>query len=462
MKRILKVISLGFLLYLSYTFIFGILIFNLPLVNETDLTYDHKPMLQSTNEPTQAYILDDLKMALDARLALINNAEETINISYYTIHGGISRDLFFGALLEKADEGVKVNIIIDYIFYYQTRDAGIYYDALAAHENIHFKLYEPYRVLKPYTIQNRLHDKLIMVDDTYGIIGGRNIGDRYYDVGVDTGNKTYDLDVLVFGDSPHSTIIEMNDYYKELFTHPYSQSINKTYDDELLSVARNMKDSFKSYKSVHSMSDTLQTIYNDAITVDNASFIRSPLTRLHKYPVVLETLSDIAMEYDDWFVMSPYIIFSSLMTETMPAPEHKNITVFTNNPALSNNLFAMSGYNRYKPDIAKIATLYEFNGSHSIHGKGMVFGDEVSVIGSLNLDPRSTTLSTESVMVLYGEAFTESFNHIIDDFLDQSLIIDSDGVPIEDTNVDLVEMDFFRRQSLRIVGLFSYFFDSML
>ncbi len=461
MKRVLKIISLAILLYISYGFVFGILIFNLPIVVESDVEYNYEEILSESDTDTYAYILDDLKMSLDARLALIDQATETINISYYTIHGGISRDLFFGALLEKADEGVEVNVIIDYVFYYQTRDEAIYYNALAAHENVEFKLYEPYHLLKPYTMQNRLHDKLLMVDDTYGIIGGRNIGDRYYDVGVDTGVKTYDLDVLVFGKTNHPTVESMNAYYHTLFNHDFSKCLEATYTEEKMIVAENMKDAFNDYKRTHSMRETLDTLYADAKTVSNATFIRSPLTRFHKDPVVLNTLTEVANDYDEWFAMSPYIIFSSLMQDHFPSSEGKDIKVLTNNPALSTNLFAMSGYMRYKPAIAETTTLYEFNGEHSIHGKGMIFGDEVSVIGSYNLDPRSTTLSTESVMILYGEEFTNAFNVVIDEFIDHSIRVDHEGDYVTD-NMVLVEMNFFHRQALRIVGIFTYFFDAML
>ncbi len=463
MRNIIKVITIGFLLFLSYTFVFGFIVFNLPLISPSELSYDYREMLVESSEPTYAYVLEDKKIAIDARLALIKEAEETINISYYTIHGGTARNLFFGALLEKADAGIEVNIIIDHMFYYQTRDAAIYYEVMMAHENIDVKLYEPYNPFLPYTIQNRLHDKLIMIDDSYGIIGGRNIGDRYYEVETDYERKTFDRDVLIFGEGSHSTVSAMNDYYELLFNHDFSVLQSAQMTDEHREMKSFLVDKFLAYQVHNDLNETLDVLHNDAIPVKNATFMHSPLDRMHKHPVIVETLSQMAESYDEWFIQSPYIIFSSLMKDYLPDSSDKEITFLSNNPAASTNLFAMSGYNRHKPHLSEVGTLYEFQHEHSLHGKSFIFGREVSVIGSLNLDPRSTTLSTESVMVLYGEAFTEAFyDDVINWYLERSLEIDTEGNVIDNPNVEHYEITTAKRIAIRIAGIFTYFFDSML
>ena len=49
---------------------------------------------------------------------IIENAEETLDISYYTIHDGISTDIFLGSIIEAADRGVQVRFILDGIFHH--------------------------------------------------------------------------------------------------------------------------------------------------------------------------------------------------------------------------------------------------------------------------------------------------------------------------------------------------------
>jgi putative cardiolipin synthase len=168
MKKWIKrfaVLLVGFVLY---TFVFGVLIFNIPFSTKSTISYDTDALMHadSTIGDTYANILDDNQNALNVRLALIEGASENIDISYYTLHDGRSRDLMFSTLYAAANRGVDIRIILDGIFYYQTVDEPEYVEALAHHENITIKLYERYNPLLPHTMQNRLHDKLLLVDGT--------------------------------------------------------------------------------------------------------------------------------------------------------------------------------------------------------------------------------------------------------------------------------------------------------
>ncbi len=461
MRKLFKGARYGLGFYILYTIVFGALIFNLSVMQKSSIDYDTQAMLQSSGVATNAYLLDGFETSLNTRLSLIENASSSINISYYSIHGGEARDLFFGALLDKADEGVKINIILDDVFYYQTRDEKVHYEALMVHENITFKFYERFNPLLPYTMQNRLHDKLIMVDDAYGIIGGRNIGDRYYNTG--EGGLTHDRDVLIFSDgSAHPTVEAMNAYYETLFTHEYTHEKSVRQREALSENAQRMKDAYSEYKHSYDIESYLfDHVHPQAIAVDNATFVHGPLTRMHKDPVVFSTLSDIAQTRDEWLIQSPYITFSDKMLKSLPDYEDQSITFLTNSPARSPNIFAMSGYMRYRDELAVRGNVYEYHGEHSLHAKTMLFGDDISVIGSLNLDPRSATLSTESVMIITGERFNAHVGSVIDEYLSSSLRVSDDGAYVPG-NVDPVEYPPFKRTAIRLTGLFTRFIEPML
>ncbi len=463
MINALKGLSFALYFIVAYSFVYGVLIFNLPLVTETDLSYDADMLNTPSEAVTYAYLLEELQESLDVRLALVGAAQTRINISYYTIHGGVARDLFFGSLLEAADRGVEINLIIDEVFYHVTSDDKKHYEAIMAHENITFRFYEPINPFLPHTLQNRLHDKLLIIDDTYGVIGGRNIGDRYYGVGPLPEYRTFDRDVLIFGaDDTHQTVVDMNDYYEELFNSRYAFGREAAMTPELSEEQTRMWSYYQEYASFNELDLLMDRIRTDAIQVERATFLRSPLERMHKHPVILETLGDLAAGYDTWIIQSPYIVFSDLMRRHLPDHDDHHITVLTNSPAVSPNVFAMAGYMRYRTDLARATDLYEFHGEFSLHGKSMVFGDEISVIGSLNLDPRSATLSTESVMVIYSEPFTTAFKDVLGGYIDQSLTIRDDG-SIENINgIDELTMDRRQRFALRLMYYVTYFFDPML
>ncbi|MGM0435804.1 MAG: phospholipase D-like domain-containing protein [Bacillota bacterium] len=450
--------------FVLYTFFFGVLIFNFPLQSESGTAYDTQKLMHSdeTLDTTYATILDDNQKALDVRLALIESANEKIDVSYYTLHDGRSRDLIFSALHDAAERGVEVRIILDGIFYYQTVDEPEYVEALKSHELITVKLYERYNPLLPHTIQNRLHDKLLIIDGTYGITGGRNIGDRFFFDGEEgLYSSTKDRDILIHSDKAHKTVESMHTYYNTLFAYEHTHTLKKDIENAETLIGE-MHAAMTDYRNTYSKTATLSWIEANKVTVDNATFVHSPLSRMHKDPVLLKTFSAIASESDALFVQSPYIIFSKRMLEDFPDYNDKDITVLTNNMDKGTNLFAMSGYIRYRDLINEHATLYEYQGDTTIHAKTMTFDSDISVIGSFNLDPRSASLSTESAIIIVSEDFKSALDTVIEPYLNQSLEVNGDGDYVTNPAVPAYPENTEKRRQIRLRSLITRFFDAML
>ncbi|NMB07247.1 MAG: hypothetical protein GX981_02520 [Tissierellia bacterium] len=137
--------------YLIYAAIFGVIIFGI---------YKPKSSEYLVNHPVDRFYGEDIsqdKVALIedryysglVRVDLIERAEETLDISYYTIHDGISTDIFLGSILEAADRGVKVRFILDGIFHHLEGNLKDVIYAFSNHPNIELKFYEPFNILKP-------------------------------------------------------------------------------------------------------------------------------------------------------------------------------------------------------------------------------------------------------------------------------------------------------------------------
>ena len=79
-------------------------------------------------------------------------------------------------LLEAAERGVKVRVIVDggNGFLDMKVKSAEWFQALASHENIDIQIYNPVNLLKPWKLQARLHDKYVIVDDKMYLLGGRN------------------------------------------------------------------------------------------------------------------------------------------------------------------------------------------------------------------------------------------------------------------------------------------------
>lgn len=461
-KRFKRIFKFLIILYLIYLYVFGLIIFKVYHRDSPPFSYDVDEFTEVSKEETFAYLVEDRQFALDARIALISVAQSTIDISYYTIHEGLASEVLFGALIDAANRGVKVRVIVDGLSNIINLSQDDFL-ALRANKNVIVKGYEALNIIKPYAINNTLHDKLLIIDEKYGLIGGRNIEDRMFIEDHNPVKETYDRDVLIFGNKDkHQTVSSMKNYYEELFNHKYSKTLTYKESNKTKQVANDLINIYKKFLLNNDINSVLNTLHQDAIRVQNATFIRSPLTRLNKYPVVFNTLIELSQKYDELFIQSPYLIINNEMKKYLNDLENKDITILTNNLDYNPNYFATSGYIRYRKKIAQNTKLYEFQSQSSIHAKTIVMGDEISIIGSFNIDPRSTFLSTESVVVIYSQEFTAHLNNTLSQYLNQSLEVDDDGNYISKINVEAVNKRNRKRKIIRLLSFFTYFHDELL
>ncbi|MEM5590781.1 phospholipase D-like domain-containing protein [Niallia circulans] len=169
-------------------------------------------------------LLQDREDSGLARLQLIKNAKKSIDLSTYAIQKGTYSDLFFASLFEAADRGVKVRILLDGMVNQFNKDLRLYSYAIYQHPNMELKYYEPLHLGKPWTWNNRFHDKLFIIDEELALVGGRNIGDKYFSAQGSKGASN-DRDVLVFTEKLETSVLkQMTVYYQYVWEHPFTKS----------------------------------------------------------------------------------------------------------------------------------------------------------------------------------------------------------------------------------------------
>lgn len=448
-----KFLKIFIIIYVSYALISGLLIFKIPVVVKSDLEYDTSLMTTKSDSDTYAYLVEDIDEAMNVRLGLIEEAVETINITYYKYLMDEAGQTLSGALLTRADDGVKINIILDSRSYTKNK----YLRAIIAHENITYKVFEPSSLLFIHRIQNTLHDKILIVDQKYGLIGGRNVTDRFL---IDDEVNVLDRDVLIFSqDDECETVLQMNTYFEELFNSKYS----KLYRRKDRVKYQETRDEMKEKYSDHRLNgyDLISSIAS-ATKVDRATFVRSPLNRMQKEPILFNVVSELMESSDNITIQSPYITTSRLMKKYFPADETKNITFITNNMTTNPNIPSLSGYIRIRKKLARLYNVYEVQSKDSIHAKTITIGDNISIIGSLNIDHRSMFLSTESSVVIYSKEFQEVLNIQLNELIEQSLLVNEDGTYEKNDNVIEIEKNNFKRAVVRFTSWISWFFSEML
>ena len=463
------------ILYLLYILIFGIVIFkgNHPQVSST-YREQHKVESFYGNEVSQdrVILLEEKTFSGYARVNLMENAEETIDVAYYAIHKGYITDLILGMILDAADRGVKVRILLDGISHgmrFSLKDAQY---ALINHPNVEMKFYEPLNPLKPWTWNNRLHDKLLIIDNKYAVIGGRNIGNRYF-VQEGEKNPTNDRDVLIINTDTKtkegSVLNQMESYFNEVWNHPITKVPFEKLSSRQQKKAQDANHQLK--KKLENLRKSDEKIFNNfydwvkmSLPTKKITFIHNPIQRFNKEPWVWYDLSNLMKNSKKSLVIqSPYVIPTKPMLpylDSVKIPPDK-ITILTNSLASTANVMAYSGHIKHiNGMVEKDVNIYEYQGPDSIHAKTFVFDDQVSAIGAFNMDSRSAFLNTESMVVIDSVEFTENLKNEMDQYFKKSLKVAKDQSYIENPDLKPGSVSWFKSYSVKglsyITGLFQH------
>src|SRR5690606_15651600 len=151
------------------------------------------------------WLLEDNADALRIRIALAELAEETLDIQYFIWQDDMTGRLLMKHVLEAADRGVRVRFLIDDLAVVG-RHAEL--ESLDAHPRIEVRVFNPWHMrspaLRPFEfvarmsrLNHRMHNKVLVADGRFAILGGRNIGDRYF--GVYESFVQNDVDLMLAG-----------------------------------------------------------------------------------------------------------------------------------------------------------------------------------------------------------------------------------------------------------------------
>lgn len=407
-------------------------------------------------------LVEDPIMSLGTRIRLISEAEKTIDIAYYAMHMGETTDYFLASILEAAERGVKVRLLLDGMSHGFKDDYIYLANALGSHENIEIRLYNPINLLKPWTLNGRMHDKYIIIDNTFLLLGGRNIGDKYFGPDGYDKNLSIDRDVLVYNtkydtDSRESVLFEVRKYMDNVWSRGNAEkSFNRQSEkseaekERLLSLMASFRRESPEFFS------TPVNIEAKTFPANKVTFFANDINIYKKEPKVGYIIEELIMGAEEKVLLqSPYVVLSENIENSLSAIGESGLKyeILTNSMQSSPNLPA---YSLYLSDKEKIigtgATIYEFQHKNAIHAKTYIIDERMAVIGSFNLDPRSEYIDTEIMLAVDSEEFTQYLLDIVELYKDNSLVVGENGEYIPDPKVSEYPVSDGKRKLFEIFG----------
>lgn len=370
-------------------------------------------------------LVEDRRDGYDYRLRMIEDATKSLDVAYYNIDDGVTTRAVLGGLIAAADRGVKVTIVLDGIFAGIKDDLEPFIEICDSHPDMELVYYEPFNVIKPWTFNNRLHDKFIIADGQAYLTGGRNIGDRFLQEGFEKKKAVEDRDIYVKSSREDGSAAQMEEYFRQLKDSPYSAEKKLKGRKKDQAEAERLKKELLEDNRKALVSENIESydIEKPLIKVSSIKLVHNPIMSLNKKPVILKTLGSYGNDARKIKCQSPYIDLTNMMRYFVADDDlnPRKVTAYTNSIAASPNPAAIAGYEVVRNWMLKKGyTIYEYKGPDSIHGKSFIFDEDISAVGSFNLDNRSSFLSTETVAIIDSPEFASQLNKAMDDIGERS------------------------------------------
>lgn len=363
---------------------------------------------ETSENQERATVIENNSEALLHRIRLIHNAKKEIVLSTFAFHSDNSGKIVIGALLDAANRGVHVRILADGFESWTSMEWNPYFYAMSSHENIEIKIYNRANPLRPWEIMGRMHDKYLIADGWTYILGGRNTYD--YFLGDFPGHKNYDRDVLVVCDHPQkeNSVSQLMEYFEDIWgkndCQYFHEKINLGKKNSVKKAAQDVEQIYLDYYEENKLIANDTDYADETFVTDKITLVSNPIHTGAKEPIVWYELGEIMKNAKQRVkIHTPYIINNEMMYNTWKeiAKQVPEFTVMTNSAANNGNPFGSADYAENRDKIAATGIeIWEYEGGYSYHGKSILIDDDLSVIGSFNMDMRSAYLDTELMLVI--------------------------------------------------------------
>jgi putative cardiolipin synthase len=398
----------------------------------TALGRQYGPKVAGNPGKSGVFLLPRGRDAFAARVLLARMSEKSLDIQYYMYHQDTVGGLLTFEVIKAADRGVRVRMLIDDI--YGNKDENTWV-GLDAHPNIEVRLWNPWKrggsrliqsIVRVTEIDYRMHAKTFTADNQASILGGRNIGDEYFDADVNVAFA--DIDVLTIGPPVREVSQEFDAYWNAEHAYPVNILVRQGTDQDL-GVLRSQKDAFfekqstSDYVKALTDSDLARGLKDGSLAfgwsearVIHDSPQKEDLKKAGKDELLISQLAPYITDAKNTVdIVSPYFVPGDRATDALCklSQDGVEVRILTNSLA-SNDVSAVhAGYSKYRRTLLRCGVrLFELDESlkdregkmftwlpglakSSLHAKTMVFDGKIMFVGSFNFDQRSLNINNE-------------------------------------------------------------------
>lgn len=375
------------------------------------------------------------------RAQMIDAATKTIDLQYYIFHADESGKLLIEALLRAADRGVRVRMMIDDVDNYG-EDSQI--EALDAHPNIEVRLFNPlsYRggsdmlrylnlLANAPRLNFRMHNKQLLIDNSIVLVGGRNVGDEYFQR--DPDGQQGDFETFAGGPIVQELSKSFDHYWKStysipaeaLFSHRSSPEALVRLRADLREHRQEQREDGSDFVTRVGSGEPLRGMLGGrlpltwapaSVVTDDPEKRRTPADKRHAHVESHPLGQAFNGAQKEIRIISAYFIPGDDGLKILEQARERgvDVRVLTNSLAANNEPVAHSGYIKYRDRILNAGIdLYEARakpgspggtsqplwlssyGNYSLHTKLYIIDGSRLFVTSMNYDQRSLHINTE-------------------------------------------------------------------
>jgi putative cardiolipin synthase len=368
-----------------------------------------------------------------ARAQMIDAAQQSLDLQYYIFRGDETGRMLTEHLLHAAERGVRVRVLIDDG---DTVAGDEQILRLMNHAAVELRIYNPakYRghmrfvrrlefVLNAGRLDFRMHNKLLIADNAAALIGGRNIGNQYFQV--DPESQFADDDVFAAGPIVPELSQTFDEFWNSALAIP-AEALGRAHESR----ARKTTPGGIDYAALIAsgepfagiMSGKLPLVWAPAQLVYDSPDKKQVVSgRIPGALIVPEVEKEIRATQSEMLLVTPYLVPSADELQALQDLRQRavRIRILSNSLESCPEISAQSGYDKYRvPLLESGVELYEVRallgnvrgsgesakisryGNYALHGKLYAFDRKKVLIGSMNFDQRSQHINTEIGLII--------------------------------------------------------------